>query len=699
MKSLYIILHLFALTSLYSAIPNFMINEESHEVPLKDACNKSCCGMHYNFSSETLQNSFSVAVYDVLRYDITLDYSDYFIRMSKDTTSSDSLYVEAMQKITMKIDSAGHKSFEIDAVDLNVIDVTIISNNATQNINYTVKDKSIIFESENEFSVGDTLIINIKYTINRKERIGIYYYPAGSSEIIAGSEHIIYVQSQPSLARYWMPCNDKPYDKALISVSITVPEDYTAISNGTLDSVSSNDGIVPLGTYHFSHDYPTSTYLINAAASRYVYFEQYYSRHTNPQDTVIIGNYVWSLDKVASEGHPFNAEQSLRAQPAMLRLYSSLFGEYTFDRYGSVAVDPYHYGGMEFQTITTIHRNWLKNKHESGLAHEVAHHWIGNILTCASWDDIWINEGGATWCEALWLEQVFNDDAHYYERFKYYASEILKHPDSHLYPVFAVPEEEVFVLNHITYYKAAWVYNMLSEITGRINFNNTMKQIFESNKFKSVSTHDYIELLKSNISSSDMDLDLFFEQWVYDSGYPIYEISAEIHEPVEDIRSIDVYVAQVQSGIGFRSLYESPINIIFTDVDSNVIRSYKVYNNNRNQKFTFNVNFPFKHISIDDTKILCKINQSFTGVSQPDKDIVKIAPNPVNCSSPISFYHDGSQFISEVRIIDLTGTFVSRTIARDSFGINNVIAPQTAGVYLIELICNNSIIREKLVVL
>ncbi|MBX3042256.1 MAG: T9SS type A sorting domain-containing protein [Candidatus Kapabacteria bacterium] len=700
MKKLAVYLLFLSLTYSYSAIPEYMLIEGFTPETKHTHCESGCCSQKYDFNDNaTLQSIYPRKNYDVLTYDLSIDLSYFLFKADMDNENLDTLFAPGKQKITLKIDSNDVNSFIIDAVDLTIENINILSDYTSDNFSYEIKEQFIQFNSKIILKAGDIINIEIDYNIHRAFKRGIYFYGRNTSEQNLGSEPIIYTQSQPTNTKYWMPCNDAPYDKAITSVTITVPSSFTALSNGNLDSIkySEVDDII-LETYYYSHDKPLSPYLTTVVASKYSSFEQYYQRVTNPLDTVVFTNYMWDIDLNPPTGHPYNGRFYLRNQPNMMAVYASLFGEYTFDKYGTVAVFPYMFGGMEHQTLTTIHRNWLRRFSETGLTHEIAHHWIGNLLTCASWNDIWINEGGATWFEALWYEAANQDGTFYYNHLLGVANAYFNRPNKAEFAVYGVPESQVFIQTHITYLKASWVYHMLAELVGRDYFFQVMHDIFEGNKFRSVTTEEFIELFKLHIQNPKMDLDLYFSQWLYGKGHPIYRINAEFPDNNPDKYEYDVFISQVQDPEqSYQEVYEMWIDILFLDDNDNLLKSESVYNNSRNQKFSFEFDFPVQKILIDYRKVLCEIEEFVVSVSDNriSKAKVRIAPNPALSGESINLFYDNDVNITRIKIFDLTGNLIYQ---KDGNSLNQINFALPQGFYIAEFRTKYGIIREKLII-
>jgi aminopeptidase N len=618
-------------------IPWQMLNDGKAPENKSHDCNSKCCNSDYSYlNSNEFQANITRTPYNVLSYSVNLDFSLVLrtAELEKDTNMRN--YYSGTQKIILKIDSAGQSEISLDASDMSILSVLISGKkqDAAQ-FGYKYQDNQLIITDKSNFIVDDTITLVIDYSVDRDYRKGFYMYAPGKYTIgqskITVVEPLAYTMSQPSFARYWMPCNDKSYDKAISNISVTVPQGYKGVSNGLLDSTTSNEiNGLSTETFHYSHKSPISTYLMVATASKFGYYEQKYPRFSDNKDTINIDNYAWQVDIDVPENHPFNTKKSLVNQPEMLRYFSSRFGEYTFEKYGTVALHPFEFGGMEHTTMTSINRDWLRGWGEVGLAHEVAHHWIGDLITCATWNDIWINEGGATWFEALWLENLTKSESAYYQQMYSKLDYFFKQSDAHLLPVYGIPESKVFVKSYMTYNKAGWAYHMLSEVVGRNEFYDVMKKTFEENKFKALTSQDFQELLKSNIVSSKMDIDLFFDQWVYGTGYIKYSLDIEQIPASPDKFKYNVSVNQIQNGNGYRDVYEMPVDIIFTDLEGNLLAIKPVHNNLRSQVYTFEFDFPVKNAFIDDRKVLCKNIKMATTVDDNIIEDIAVYPNPAS---------------------------------------------------------------------
>ncbi len=319
---------------------------------------------------------------------------------------------------------------------------------------------------------------------------------AGLSAFVFGEidgRSAVYNLSEPSYASTWFPCNDIPSDKVLLDIKITNDSSQTSISNGFLVSKELNRDRM---TYHWKTYYPISTYLICLYSSKYVEFEDKYISADG--DTMPIQYYAFpnQLDE---------AKIDFKDTPKMIAFFSKTFGEYPFikEKYG-IAEFLWQMGAMEHQTITGIGSNFVggKNFFEDVYVHELAHHWWGNAVGPATWKDIWLNEGFATYSEALYAESKSGKDALQSTMLNKFSDEF----SNMLYD----PGENLF--SPTVYDKGAWVLHMLRWEVGDSIFFEILRTYFEKFKYKSAATNDFIHVCEN---LSKRDLTKFFDQWVF----------------------------------------------------------------------------------------------------------------------------------------------------------------------------------------
>lgn len=363
------------------------------------------------------------------------------------------------------------------------------------------------------FAAGESLEVDIWYhrtagTTNR----GYLYYARGTSGI---PHAVAYTMSETEDARCWMPCFDQPWDKAErgCQLNITVPDSMSACANGTLDSVSTGAGTK---TFWWTHRYPIPTYLMCMGASKFTNWQIWW-RHG--AESTAVRYYVWPEDSA-------QGANSFSRMADMLTFYSQpdMYGMYPFadEKYGMVAVYPFAWGGMEHQTMTTIHRQWVTYGSVNGIAHELAHMWWGDRVTCVDWRNIALNEGQATYSDELY-EEHYRGRSAFLSMIQSRAQSYFSEDNGDRHPLYAPPPGHEFDWGH-SYCKGAWLMHMLRYVIG--DTTATRGAFFSAWRAYGDSFHmgtaSFADLERVFEGQTGLDLGWFFDEWAYQAGYPVY---------------------------------------------------------------------------------------------------------------------------------------------------------------------------------
>ena len=314
---------------------------------------------------------------------------------------------------------------------------------------------------------------------------------------------IISSLSEPDFAPVWWPCIDRPDDKAIVDMDLTVPNTLIGVSNGTLLGTLNNpDGT---RTYLWRSSYPISTYLVSVAVSNYFTWTEYY--------TPVTGGPVMPVQNWVYPEHAALAQEDLNVTVPLLTFYSTLFGEYPFvaEKYGH-AIFPFG-GGMEHQTVTSYGAVLIRGDHfyDWIAAHELAHQWWGDAVGPAEWPEIWLNEGFATYSEALWAEYEGGAPA-----LHAYMTSLDSRPFcGTLYD----PPTACDIFGHTVYDKGGWVLHMLRHVLGDTAFFQGLRDYYAACNGSSATTPLFKGVMEA---VSGLDLDPFFNRWVYEPGEPSY---------------------------------------------------------------------------------------------------------------------------------------------------------------------------------
>ncbi len=425
-------------------------------------------GLPENYISEN-QNFI-----DVLEYDLNIDLFPKEKKLHGDITITGKL----LDKNLNEIDLNFYDNMKIEKCEFNNVESEFRNDGTRLSIPISAKIKS------------DSFNIRIVYG-GTPEKAGLAGFVFGE----INDESLIYNLSEPNYASSWFPCNDIPSDKAMLNIKITNDSSQTSVSNGLLYNIESKGS---RKTYSWKTVYPISTYLICIYSSNYSYFEDKYIS-LDKQDTMKIQYYV--LPK-----HLENAKKDFSEHPKFIEFFSRTFGEYPFikEKYGA-AEFLWQLGAMEHQTITGIGSNFVSgnNFFRDIYIHELAHQWWGDAITPKSWNDIWLNEGFASYSEALYSEYKAGKKA--------LISTMLSKYQDNFNGILSEPDDDLF--SSTVYDKGAWVLHMLRWEVGDSTFFKILREYYQEFKYKTVTTKDF-ENITEKISSKD--LSQFFKQWVYE---------------------------------------------------------------------------------------------------------------------------------------------------------------------------------------
>ncbi len=386
---------------------------------------------------------------------------------------------------------------------------------------------------------------------------------------------IVHTMNEPEYASTWFPCNDRPDDKAFLKLSITNDSSMVSVANGILDTVYLSGGN---RTYCYKTLYPISTYLTAFYSAQYSVLSDNYTASDGS---------LMPLEYYVLPGYEEKAKIDFATQPKIIGVLSELFGEYPFirEKYG-IAQFLWMSGAMEHQTITGVAVPMVTgtNRFEDVLVHELAHHWWGNSVGPASWKDIWLNEGFATYSEALYYEKVRGEDAYQrimQESFDLYESDRLYNPENGLF-------------SQLVYHKGAWVLAMLRYEVGDSLFFRLLKEYYLNFQYSNASTQQFQQLAEK---ITGKNLHKFFDQWVY-SGVGIPELEFYV---TEDKEGFLLQIEQVQKGY---DQYTFSIPVLITDTKG-IEHSYLVPVQEKVTKFQLSGVTSVESIELDpDSKLL-----------------------------------------------------------------------------------------------
>jgi aminopeptidase N len=433
---------------------------------------------------------------------------------------------------------------------------------------------------------NDLLDVYPLQTLNPNEEFTIIISYSGNPQSglnfsCHGNDPIIWSLDEPIGAREWFPCYDVPSDKATVKMHITVANDMIVASNGDLIDVISNPDQTK--TYIWEENFPISTYLISIAATNYETFSDVYSAGSEKMEVLFF----------AYPEHLTKAIEDFSVTVPMIEFYADVFGEYPFleEKYGMAEIPGNT--SMEHQTCTSLSSNRVTGTYDYDylIAHELAHQWWGDLVTLTDWADIWLNEGFATYSEALWAENLYGLEG-LKSIMTIFRDIYFTLHEGQEHSVYDPPLGHLFC--EIEYEKAAWVLHMLRFVVGDDNFWKILKEYAQLYAFSNASTEDFRAVCEQIFGA---DLAWFFDQWIYEAGYPTYQFGWGYSSP----NRVRVVINQIHEDFPFFSM---PVELAFV-LPSGTVK--KVIWVEEEQNF-FQFDFPEKPLQVlfdPDSWILC----------------------------------------------------------------------------------------------
>lgn len=427
-----------------------------------------------------------------------------------------------------------------------------------------------------------------------------------------GNTPIAWTLSEPHGAADWWPCKNNLGDKLdSADIIITSPLQFRTASNGILLGETVSGG---KRTCHWKTTYPVATYLIGISVTNYAVYSDWFVK--NGSDSLRILNYVYPEDSA-----------SLRTKTPdiidILHLYDSLTVPYPFSRekYGQAQFG--WGGGMEHQTMSFIGGF----SHEL-MAHECAHQWFGDKVTCRSWEDIWLNEGFATYLEGLTEERYFPGTWWTWKSAK--IGSITSSPGGSVRCTDTTDINRIFD-GRLTYNKGAYLLQMLRWVLGDTAFFTGIKNYLNDPAlaYGFVTTPD----LRSHLeAASSTNLQNFFDTWYYGAGYPSYDVR---WNQQDDLLSVEISQTTSDPSVTFFSM---PVPILFSDGTQDTILVF--HHSHNHQVFSVSILFhPVLAVFDPDLRILSANNRVSHGPVDLEKlpDLFTLYPNPASGQIQIGF--------------------------------------------------------------
>lgn len=486
---------------------------------------------------------------------------------------------------------------------------------------------------------------------------------------------VLWTLSEPFGARDWWPCKQDLNDKvSSIDIYITAPSQYTSVSNGLEVSQTTNG---TNKTTHFHHGYPIPAYLIAIAVTNYQIYNQQAGLGTTASPFFPIVNYMYPETAA-------NNIASLAITPTIMNFFESTFTPYPFrnEKYGHAQFG--WGGGMEHTTVSFMTANSSGAYSRSLIAHELGHQWFGDKITCGSWRDIWLNEGFATYLASLVIENLDGNTAFVSDK-----NSMINNITSQTSGAVYLTETEAENVNRIfssrlSYNKGAMVLEMLRWKMGDAMFFQALQNYLNDSNLA------YAYALTPNLQGHleavyGSSLTEFFNDWIYNQGYPTYTINAT---PLNSSQ-VQITVNQTQSHSSV-TYFEMPIEVRLTGSGSQVYDA-RLENTSNGQQFVVTVPFTLTGVEFDPNKHIISKNNSITLANSTFElqESISLFPNPSN--SLVNIVLSNSVKLEKIELYTALGQLVSKKNTSE-FSIEDL----SNGLYIVKIYTNEGVVVKNL---
>jgi len=411
--------------------------------------------------------------------------------------------------------------------------------------------------SESEYSYdGDTLSVPIDESVDHGQltiayratpRLGLYFLQPDKE--VPDRPLQVWSQCQDEDGKHWFPCQDKPHVKMTYELKVRVPSSMIAVSGGRLIEQKK---LGKKAQFHYRLDEPTPAYLVTLVAGQ---FDSWEESVTLPSGRTVALRYL------VPPGRVDDGKRAFGSTAEAVRLFSEKTGvEYPYESYTQLVVSDFIFGGMENTTATTMYEHILLDKQAALdmdshdlVAHELAHHWFGDLVTCRDWSHAWLNEGFATYFEHIERERRLGNDEyehHVTADLNVYLGEA---KSAYERPIVCRDyDEPIDLFDRHLYQKGGLVLHMLRRRLGDDAFFSAIHNYLTAHRGSIVETTNLVRALEE---TSGISLERFFDEWVYRPGHPSLKITIAFEG---DLLTVDVEQTQKE---GETAVFELPLAI------------------------------------------------------------------------------------------------------------------------------------------
>ncbi len=487
-----------------------------------------------------------------------LDAQQYRIRLNIGDASGE---IKGETEIVFAVRAVGVREVALDFPELNVDGVS----EGGRAAKFTRDGGRLRIALADTYKPGDLINVSVKY--HGVPADGLYF------KRNKFGDRTVFADNWPDRARHWFPSIDHPSDKAKVEFFIDAPARYDVVANGELiETTSRQDGT---RLTHWRESVPVPVYCMVFGATEFSVVNAGAAGGTN------LWHYLYPKDRdrgLTDHG------RALR----ILEFYTSLVGPYPYEKLALVESST-RFGGMENSSNIFFDENSYDGtgKLEGTVAHEIAHQWFGDSVTESDWHHVWLSEGFATYFGALFYERTDGRDRFVRlmlenkERYMNDAGSVAR-------PVYDPQVKDLFkLLNRNNYQKGAWVLHMLRRVVGDEKFFAGVRDYYRTYRDGNALTEDFRRVMELH---NGKPLDWFFQEWIYEPGFPAYEAAWKWDEPS---KRLTLTVKQAQAG----ALFRMPLDVEFKNGDDAQREVVEV--SGREQTFDFKLKAKPQSVAID----------------------------------------------------------------------------------------------------
>ncbi len=485
-----------------------------------------------------------------------------------------------------------HK-FYLDSSELQIDAVSLQpQHRAPVPLKFTASDPRLWITLDRDYDAADAVKVRIVY--HGFPRTGLFFvnptpaYPHWPREI--------WSQGETEFNHYWFPCWDYPNDMATSETITTVPDDQIVVSNGKLVSVTHSAGQT---TYDWKESVPHSSYLTSIAVGPWRKVSDQYE--DKPVD-YYVPQYV---DEAT-------ARRSFHLTPDMIAFFSRATGvDWPYEQYAQTPVHNYIFGGMENVSATTLTESTLHDQRADQdypstdlVSHELGQEWLGDLVQGRDWANIWLNEGFATYLEALYVQHHAGNDAFRYKMYMNQMTEQEQDREDYRRPIVDRHyTDSLQMFDAITHEKGAAVLDMLRylldgaeaqthEASQQEPFFRAVRHYLDAHRARTTVTADLMDAIRA---TTGQEMGWFFREWVFMAGHPDYDVQAA-YDPAKKIEKLTV--RQTQPPDSLTPIFDMPILIAFHGANGEY-KQVQVRDRLASQEFDIPLAFPPQWVAFD----------------------------------------------------------------------------------------------------